>query len=376
MNQLRWIVLVGGVLWPCALQTAPLDEFLTATPGFAPLHGEGEVGVNMMNNQIDVLGIREGKTDPRNSAIGDYSGVHMRGGLALSRRLWLDGGALVRKITTPYDSGESVSLHGAAQFLVLQPLGWFPAMALRLSAWGDSASEAVKGSPSSITLGGTTVTADKVRVEQPWDEQVQLDLISTWHLTPSTRLSMFASYGKSSVYFDNLYVTTISANGLTATGQFLLKQTNTSGSTGIKGTCVSDCGQVLDFTMPAPADMQVPEGLNIGYDSDYYQVGGMYGWMSPQWRARLGYRYIKLNRDVDQAVTDMGKTVIDSNHFLTGEVGYKPPFPLFEHAGLFVRGQVMMNQFVGEIPFSYNAFSSHKFDNRYGLITAGVTGGF
>ncbi|MBF0341406.1 MAG: hypothetical protein HQL95_10665, partial [Magnetococcales bacterium] len=365
------------------LRAAPLDEFLTADPGFDAWHGEGEVGVDMMNNKVDLFKMR-GDPDPRNGAIGDYRGAHLRGGLALTRRLWVDGGAWSRKIITPYDSGESTALHGAVQFQAVQSFGVFPSMALRLSGWRDSAPEAIKGSPSSISLGGTSVTAQRIRVDQPRDEQFQVDLINTWNLTSNTKLSMFASLGRSSVNFDNIYVSDLSAGGLSTTGQFQLKPyTTAEGSTGISGVCTSgDCRLsgsntgVLRFAVPPPNGMNVPDGMNIAYDSTFLQVGGMYGWISPEWRARVGYRFVKWNRDVDGAVADMGKTVIDTNHFLTGEVGYKPPIPLFEHAGFFVRGQGMMNQFVGEIPFSYNAFSAQKFDHRYGLLTLGVTGGF
>ncbi|MBF0212591.1 MAG: hypothetical protein HQM00_03385 [Magnetococcales bacterium] len=376
VKRIGWLALLGGMTFPAFLKSAPLDEFLTANPGFDPWHGEGEVGLDMMNSAVDLFNVR-GDPDPRNSAIGDYRGVHLRGGLALTRRLWMDGGAWKRKVITPYDNGESMTLHGAAQFQVTHAFGVFPAVALRLSGWRDSASEAVKSSRSSVVIGGNTVTSEQIRVEEPRDEQMQVDLIQTWNPSQSTSLSMFVSYGKSSVDFDRVYASDLAAGGLTATGQFqLTPYTFSNGVQGISGVCTSQCGQMLDFKVPAPNGQSVPEGLNIGYESDYYQAGGMYSWLSPQWRARLGYRFVKWNRDVDEAVSQMGKAVIDTNHFVTGEVGYKPPFPWFEHAGLFLRGQVMMNQFVGEIPFSYNAFSAHKFDTRYGLVTMGVTGGF
>ncbi|MBF0613852.1 MAG: hypothetical protein G8237_06760 [Magnetococcales bacterium] len=355
---------------------APLDEFLTANPGFQPWHGEGELGVDLMNSTVDLFKLR-GDPDPRNPAIGDYRGVHLRGGLALTRRLWVDGGAWSRKIITPYDNGESLTLQGGMQFQVAQAFGAFPAVALRMSGWRDSASEAVKGSSTTVTLGGVTGTAQQIRVAEPRDEQLQWDLISTWNLSNQSTLSFSLGYGKSRVDFDNLFITDLSTDALSVSGQFLIKpHTELNGSRGISGVCVSACDRVLDFTVTDTNGQPVPDGLAIGYQSDYFQVGGMYAWLSPEWRARLGYRFVKWNRDVDTYVTQMGKAVIDSNHFLTGEVGYKPPHKFFEHVGFFLRGQVMMNQFVGEIPFTYNAFSAHKFENRYGLITVGVTGGF
>ncbi|MEO5347985.1 MAG: hypothetical protein H7834_16660 [Magnetococcus sp. YQC-9] len=379
-------VLVGSA----PLCSAPLDEFVTANPGFEPWHGEGEVGVDMMNRKVDLFKFR-----------GDA-----RGGLALTRRLWVDAGAWDRKIITPYDNGASLALHGAAQFQVTEPFGAFPAIALRVSGWRDSASEANKGSPTSLSAGGTAVSTDAIRIDHPRDTQIQLDLLNTWNLASNTSLTAFASVGKSSVDFDNLFVTNLNnvkgtPPGMntgewsgSAAGNFQLKQASENGKNGIKATCMTSDGcaygfsdsqgnafagvlpQGDSFPVMSVAGVTVPSGLNIGYDSTFYQLGGSIAWMSPEWRARLGYRFVKWNRDVDEAVTQLGKNVIDTNHLLTGEIGYKPPFPLFEHAGFFVRGQLMKNQFVGEVPFSYNAFSAHKFDHRYGLITLGVTAGF
>ncbi|MBF0163079.1 MAG: hypothetical protein HQM01_01025 [Magnetococcales bacterium] len=376
MRKMGWMVAILGSAWPAPTHTAPLDEFLTANPGFEEMHGEGEVGVDLMNSSVDLFKLR-GDPDPRNNAIGDYRGLHARGGLALTRRLWVDGGVWSRKIITPYDNGESLALHAAAQFQVMQPLGVFPAIALRLSGWRDSASEANKGSPTTITQGDLSVTANSIRIDSPRDEQAQIDLIGTWMLPRNTALSTFASFGKSTVSFDQLTINGISVGGETSGGQFVLSPvTMSDGSIGVSGVCVSQCGRVLDFKVPAPAGQTIPNGLNIGYDSTFFQVGGSFSWMSPEWRARLGYRFVKWNRDVDEAVMQLGKNVIDTNHFLTGEIGYKPPFPLFEHAGLFIRGQAMKNQFVGEVPFSYNAFSAHKFDHKYGILTFGISGGF
>ncbi|MBF0437541.1 MAG: hypothetical protein HQL93_00325 [Magnetococcales bacterium] len=394
-NLLKKIIMVcvGGILFPTLSLSAPLDEFLTASPGFEPWHGEGEVGVDLMNNSVDVLGMRTDSYASTNSSVGNYRGGHVKGGLALTRRIWVDGGAWSRKITTPYDSGESLTLHGAAQFQVTQPFGWFPAVALRLSGWRNSADEAIKGSPTSLSFGGVSVDASRVRVENPHDNQVQLDMISTWNTSHNSALSMFLSYGKSKVDFDKLFVNNLHAKTSTAestvTGEMQIKQG--SGQSNVDVVCVSSggCNQNVTFangylnanvvqndSILLPSSAQAPDGMNIAYDANFYQAGGMYAWTGAEWRAKLGYRYIKLNRDVDEAVSAMGKKVIDSNHFLTGEIGYKPPFDWFEHFGFFVRGQAMSNQFVGEIPFTYNALSAHKFDARYGVVTLGVTGGF
>lgn len=216
----------------------------------------------------------------------------------------------------------------------------------------------------------------QIRVEDPWDDQLQLDLINTWDLSQHASFSLFVSYGKSKVGFNNIYITDPSTDFFSAPGQFSIKRIENADSIGIEAQCVNPCGSWRRFSMTSPNGNNLSQGMNIGYDSHFYQAGGMYSWLGAEWRAKLGYRFIKLNRDVDVAVAQMPKKVIDSNHFLTMEVGYKPPYPLFEHIGFFVRPEFMTNQFIGDVPFTYNAFSAHKFDRKYGIVTVGVVGGF
>ena len=42
-----------------------------------------------------------------------------------------------------------------------------------------------------------------------------------------------------------------------------------------------------------------------------------------------------------------------------------------EQSGL-PRAQLMSNQFVGDIPFTYDGFTAGKFDRRYGFVSFGM----
>jgi len=44
-----------------------------------------------------------------------------------------------------------------------------------------------------------------------------------------------------------------------------------------------------------------------------------------------------------------------------------------KHGALFIRGYAMTNQFLGEIPFSYTPYTAHRFDERYGFVSAGYS---
>ncbi|MBF0369653.1 MAG: hypothetical protein HQL52_09380 [Magnetococcales bacterium] len=350
-------LLLLTLAWPLWAWCAPLDEFLTAQPGYAPGHGEIEVGWDMMNKTVDLFGVRE--PDSRGEDIGDYTGGHIRGGLALTKRLWIDGGLWKRGVKTPYDDGESIGWQLGSQLQMTYHMGWLPALALRLSYWGNRANEANKGSATNVA----SLTVDTIRVDNPKDHQTQVDLIATWALSEKSLMTLFAGGGRSKTDFDRL---SLSLGGC----EYSLDESPNNDS---------------DYAYLAPNDSRNCVGFGFSesfhpamflrYDSKYWQMGGHYQWMNDKWRARLGYRFIKVDRDeLDALVTQYGKTGVtyDSNHILTAELGYK----ITPSIGGFVRSQLMKRQFVGELPLTYNPFSAHKFEEPYGILTLGLTSGF
>ncbi|MBF0143336.1 MAG: hypothetical protein HQL59_07750 [Magnetococcales bacterium] len=357
------IVIVVLGLWPGFIRAGSLDELMTAQPGFRPLQGEVEVSADTMTRVIDLFGFR--KDAGVDDSIGDYSGGHIKGGLALTRRLWVEGAIWKRGIKTPYDSGESIALQGAAQFQLTLAKGNFPALALRVSGWRDHAKEALKGSPTTISAMGVSLTADRVKVEGPSDRQGQLDLIATWATPQNHSFSWFGGGGVSDVTFNNLYATIRGC-------EYVVGSSSTNN---LNGRLVSgDNGQcdVIDFDINRDDNAFPGPKLDIAYSSTYFQTGFNYQWFNEVWRTRVGYRFMTLDRDVDAAVARTGKMVYDTNHFVTGELGYRP----FSRIGFFVRGQMMRNQFVGDVPLAYNRFSAHKFNDPYGILSVGIMGGW
>jgi len=105
------------------------------------------------------------------------------------------------------------------------------------------------------------------------------------------------------------------------------------------------------------------------YQSSYVQWGGMWQWQSLDWALRAGYQFQHLNRDhVDDLIASRGGVSYRDNHIVVADVVRK----ISKQTALFVRGQAMSHQFVGEIPFIYNGATASKFDRRYGLVTFGV----
>ena len=369
MNSVARIMFLGWLtLWSTGIAAAPLDEFLTAMPGHDPRHGELEAGFDLMNSTVDILKIRKGSEDPRGASIGDYSGGHIRGQLALTQRLSADATLWKRAIKTPFDEGESFSYQGALQYQATVNLGWLPAVALRISGWGDSADQVLKGSPTTVF---NTLTVQKIRVEDPRDRQFQGDIIGSWTVAKDTLFSLFLSMGISQVDAGDLFAE------LGSSGECVYKISTSDSGAILVNLTKADPGhcQLISYN-DNNQNITLPDGMYIAYDARYLQLGGSLQWFTDKWRSRVGYRFQTWDRDeVDDAIRlyqHAEKIPYEVNHHLSAEVGYK----ILDQTGIFIRGQAMQHQFVGDVPFSYNLFSAHKFKNRYGFLTFGIVQGF
>ncbi|MEO5376461.1 MAG: hypothetical protein H7832_01550 [Magnetococcus sp. DMHC-6] len=356
-NIFQWIGIAIFILFTSIfyisspLGAAPLDEFLVADPGYPPGRGEVEVVWDMMNDYVDLFNVK--KADPRGDHIGNFSGGHVRAGISLSERIWIDGALWKNGITTPYADEENLTIQGGIQLRLTQNIDWLPAMAIRVSGWKDTGDDVYKGSPTSLQLNGYTVTADTVQITNPSDQQAQLDLIMTWKIGDNIGFSIFGGAGRSKVDFSDLNSASITVNW--PDGSYI---------------------QLPDFSLTSTSFLSDEKKSllksTIAYDASYKQMGTMIQWTGEKWRTRWGYRFMSLDRDVDEIIAMIGKNIYDTNHTLSAEVGYR----FTDSLGIFVRGKVMKNQFVGEVPMSYNAFSSHKFEDPYGIVSIGLSGGF
>lgn len=352
------VALIAG---PHALYAAPLDAFLTAHP----THHAGEMTLELaydaMNNTLDVLGVRANDPLYANTNVGDYSGAHVRAAYGLTDDLSLDGGYWQRKIAYRQDNETLQSWQAAAQYRVYGDVNSAAQYALRLSAWGDQAGTLNKSSPT--LFAGKTINA--VSVASPQDKQFQLDAIGTWQLTKQTEVSAFAGLGSSEVTTGNMTANYTRAAGCNYNLTFT--PTGTSGQL-VPGTCPPGTAIVItSFTTPLPVVQE------FSYRSSYYQLGGMMQWVNQDWRLRGGYQFQSLKRgNVDALVVSRGGVVYNTNHTVLAEVAYK----ITQNTALFARGQIMSNQFVGEIPFVYNGVTASKFSRRYGMASFGVMMGF
>lgn len=341
----------AGFLSPAV--AAPLDAFLSANQSSTPGEVQIEAAYDLVNSTVDFLKMRENDANYSGTNAGDYHGAHVRAGVAITPRLWLDGALWERQIDYRSDLAKINTWQLAAQYKLLEGSGYQPSMALRLGAWGNYADELKKSSPT--TVRGKTLNS--VNVLNPKDLQYQLDLIGTSKIADNTELSVFAGAGVSRVTVGSVNATT-SLDGC--------NYNLALGPTNVVGSCTSDAGD--HFTMPNNV-----YGININkeaqYNARYLQGGLMLKWQKDDWQVRGGYLYQTLSRNqIDDTIKSRGGIRSQSNHILMGEIMYK----MLRNTAIFVRGQYMTNQFTGEIPFAYNTLTASRFDKQYGILSTGL----
>jgi hypothetical protein len=350
---------IGALLLSAAVclpaSAAPLDALLTANQINLPGRGELEVSYDFVNSSVDFLNIRDKNAS---SSVGDYKGGHLRGGVAITPQLWIDGALWRRQVDYRSFLAQITSWQVAGQYKLLEGAGYTPAVALRLGAWGNYADSLSKS--TNTTVAGTKFTS--AQVTKPRDVQYQLDLIGTWPLSPQTDVSLFAGAGASSVSFDSASATSRTANGCDYNVAF--------SDAGSVSTLAQPCNAAIVVTRFAQAaSATVDVNKEARYTASYYQAGFMADWHNNDWRVRAGYQYRTINRSqVDDIIASRGNTPYKSNHVIISDLSYRA----FKNGIIFLRGQYMKNQFNGEVPMAYNSLTADRFNKRYGILSTGV----
>ena len=359
---------VGLSLASAAVAAAPLDTQLTVHDE-SPGEGYVEAGIDRMNDTLDVFDIRGESDNFSGSTIGDYDGHHLRGGIRIAPRLWIDGAYWERDLTYGDDSADISSWQLAGQVRLLDHQGLRPGVSLRLGYWGNQL--------DALHYNGTMSVAgyeiEDVKVPDLEDRQRQLDLIATWRPSSSWRYSLFAGVGRGEVDAGS---PTATVNGRPSTisspsTNRLIVEAQDPGMTGCGGAdwCAGGPrGSPVSLSSSANGGPYPGPGMGINYDADYYQLGGNVAFSRSGWRALLGYAYLETSRDIEELVARNGDTSYQVNQVLTTEVGRQ----VADHVGLLLRAQIYERQLLGEVPLTYNAYTTDWFDEVYGIVTLGV----
>jgi hypothetical protein len=337
-------------LWAETAQAAPMDAFLNAISHYRVGTTQLEIGYDVVNSTLDVFGVRAKDPVYGGTNVGDYNGFHLRGGYGLTDRLWVDGGLWRRNIAYRGETENITSWQTAVQYRLTDKNRQEGQYAVRLGIWGNNAPVVNKASPT--VLPG--INLQSVSVNKPQDFQMQADLIGSWPFNEHTVVSAFTGIGVSRITVGAL---TGKVNGC--------DYNITSNALGTYANLNAPCGNILSASLSSPSTL----AQWLSYNTRYYQFGGNAQWEREKWQVNVGYQYQYLNRnEIDAAIVQRGGVAYKSNHVVIAEIARK----YNKELTLFVRGQVMSNQFVGELPFSYNSVTANKFGQLYGFATFGA----
>lgn len=346
---------------------APLDALLSTQPAHVGARDstfELELGYDVANDRVDFLRLRP---DGASTTSGDYYGRSLRGAWAVTPRLHVDGGLTKRRLVFKSFDADVTTWQIAAQYLLLgaEPAPYEsprqPQLALRAGAWGDSAPGFDRELNFNYQNKGTAYSFKSLHADKPRDTQLQFDVIGGWPVNANLHVNGIAGIGYSRV-------TLKSVSGTVAYGNSLCNAQLTQDY--ITADCANKNGSTFAIKEPS-SDNQF--GVDINKEARYhaltYQAGINATWRSGDWLFRGGLLHMTHRRsDVEDAVKSRGGSPVRSNQVLVLEAGYKPT-----HKSLvFLRGQMMRRQFLGELPMTYNSVSAGQFDNRYGFLTLGL----
>lgn len=344
---------------------APLDALLTATPEQIAPNGYLEVGADHMNQTLDFFNIRDSNKLAAGSSAGDYHGSHIEGGYKVTEGAWLSGSLWQRNISGLADNVyHFTSWQAAGLYRFAEQDGKIPAIAIKLSAWGNYASE--MGSTSPVHVPGATLVKNQnlntVKITDPSDRQLQADLIGTWKLSPSTDVNVLLSAGSTQLSYGELSGTaTLNSDGCNYQLNFI--------GNSILGTCAQPYKQFLDSSGSYGVNVK----KELGWRGNFIQVGANAAWRSGPWTLRGGYLFYAVQREaVDDILASRGWTVYNQSQNLLLEANYR----FHPHLTAYARSQFSSTMFFNEMPVTYNTFSSDLFGTRYSLFTVGLRADF
>jgi hypothetical protein len=355
-------MLLGAGSGPAA--AAPLDGLLSATPEASAPLARVELGIDRLNRAINFSTSADPAEQSATITSGGYQGGNLQAAWRAGERLWLSGGLWQRRISNAADTFNYRSWQAAGQYRFNDAAGALPALAMRLSAWGNRASETAATTP--VHVPGAILNT--VTVAAPRDQQLQADLLATWPLSSQLDISTLLSVGVSKLSYGALTATT-TRNGcdykLSFTGNDIFGEL----ASPCKGTGVGVIRQFFDSS----GDYGVDVAKEIAWRSRFVQAGVNAQWHSGPWTVLGGYLLHAVKRqDVDDILAKRGDPVHRHNHQFTLDASYR----VHANWSPFARAQISSNLFLNDVPVTYNSSTSGSFGSRFSLFTIGLRGTF
>ncbi|MDD5028309.1 MAG: hypothetical protein PHH58_02225 [Rhodoferax sp.] len=347
---------LAGSAW-----AAPLDAFLSATPEQYAPKGTLEVSSDHMNEQLDFFGIRDSNALAAGTQAGDYHGAHVAGAWRVRDNTWLSASLWQRNLRGLAETYHFSSWRVSGQYRLLDGAGKRPALALRLSAWGDQGGDV--GSSFAANAGVQVLMPpgyllQSIKVSQPADNNLQADLIGSWQLTPSTDFGLLLSAGSTRLSYGAL-------SGSLLQGAKVF-QFSAIGNPSTVATA-ADGSQVLANT----STIHVADEL--AWRGNFIQAGLNAAWNHGPWTLRAGYLFYAIQRDkIDDILAARGWSSFSQTRTIALQASYR----IHPNVSIFARSQLSDTLIFNEMPVAYNTFSADLNGGKYSIYSVGLKADF
>jgi len=340
---------------------APLDAFLTATPEQTAPKATLEVSSDHMNQQLDFFNIRDSIALAAGTQAGDYHGAHLAGAWRVLDNAWLSGSLWQRNLSGLSETYNFTSWQVSGLYRFMEGGGKVPALAVRLSVWGNYAGEVGANFAANTgvqVLMPTGTLLQSIKVSNPADKNLQADLIGSWKLTSTTDLGILFSAGATQLSYGEL-----SGNLLNGGKVY---QFPSVGSPGTVATA-ADGSQILANTSRINVDSE------LAWRGNFLQAGINASWNHGPWTLRAGYLWYAVQRTgIDDILASRGWSAYTQTKTLALEANYR----LRPNLSVFARSQLSDTLIFNEMPVAYNTFSADLFGGKYSIYSIGLKADF
>ncbi|PVY80728.1 hypothetical protein C7414_10241 [Cupriavidus alkaliphilus] len=358
----RACALMLGLCAAGTARAAPDDVFMQAEPATGEFTSvRVEASYDMVNRTVDVFNLR-GRQGPVSDNAGDYRGGKLMLGYKFSPH-WSGSATYWRRgIEYGQDRNHIDTWMLAMHYDPLAEAGARDRIMLRFSLWGDHAGSLDRSSPVMVR----NITFNSLTVNNANDVQAQADVIFSGELSERNQLTGFVGLGISRVTVGSLNTRLQrgNCNFNVAIGSDNLANGQLAAPCNVGNVTL----QSASFSVNA-SQFGLDFNDDFNYTAGYLNLGGSWRWKYERFAARLGYQFQYLLRsNVDSRAETYGNAPIRSNHTLGLELSYG----VAKNVEVFLRGQASLYNFVGTIPFLYNATTAGKLDRYYGYGSIGI----
>lgn len=343
---------------------APQDVLLSAMPERLGESGHLEASTSRVNRRIN---FSEPEDDPRLAAAaanGDYRSTQIAGAWQVRDGTWLSGALWQRQISDGIDTFRYQGWQLSGLVRVNEPEGLVPAVALRLSAWGNQADVTETTTP--VRVPGAIL--DSVAIARPSDRQWQLDLIGTWAAAPTLDITGVIGAGQVQLGYGDLSATT-TRNGCRYNLSF--------NGNDIFGTLAEPCtgtgGGVIQQFFDSSGEYGVDVAKEIAWGGTFLQAGLNASWRQGPWTVRGGMLMHRIQRRaVDSIAEARGQRTFKGARLLALEASHQ----FHDHLTLLLRLEASDHLFMADLPVTYNSSTSSRFGGRFSQATLGLRASF